>query len=49
MKKNRPGTLVTVLARPADRARRWPRLMFASTTTIGVRYRRCCATGSSGK
>jgi uncharacterized protein (TIGR00299 family) protein len=38
MKKNRPGTLVTVVARPDDRER-LSGLLFAETTTIGVRYR----------
>lgn len=37
MKKNRPGTLVTVLARPEDRDR-LAGILFAETTTIGVRY-----------
>ena len=37
MKKNRPGTLVTVLARPGDRET-LSALLFAETTTIGVRY-----------
>ncbi len=37
MKKNRPGTLVTVLARPDDRER-LAGVMFAHTTTIGIRY-----------
>ena len=37
MKKNRPGTLVTVVAKPADRER-LTGLLFAETTTIGVRY-----------
>jgi uncharacterized protein (TIGR00299 family) protein len=37
MKKNRPGTLVTVLARPEDRDR-LSGILFAETTTIGVRY-----------
>ncbi len=37
MKKNRPGTLVTVLARPEDRER-LSAILFAETTTIGVRY-----------
>ena len=37
MKKNRPGTLVTVLAQPADRER-LSGILFAETTTIGVRY-----------
>ena len=38
MKKNRPGTLVSVVARPADR-QRLTGILFAETTTIGVRYR----------
>jgi len=38
MKKNRPGTLVTVIARPDDR-QRLSTIMFSETTTIGVRYR----------
>ena len=38
MKKNRPGTLVTVVARPEDRSR-LTGILFAETTTIGVRYR----------
>ena len=38
MKKNRPGTLLTVLARPADAAR-LTEILFAETTTIGVRSR----------
>lgn len=37
MKKNRPGTLVTVLARPEDREK-LTGILFAETTTIGVRY-----------
>ena len=37
MKKNRPGTLVTVLARPEDREK-LSGILFADTTTIGVRY-----------
>ena len=37
MKKNRPGTLMTVVCRPADR-RRLADLVFRETTTIGVRY-----------
>ena len=37
MKKNRPGTLVTVLARPQDRER-LSAILFSETTTIGVRY-----------
>jgi len=36
MKKNRPGFLVRVLARPADRER-LARLLFAESTAIGVR------------
>ena len=37
MKKNRPGTLVTVLARP-ERREALDGVLFAETTTIGVRY-----------
>jgi pyridinium-3,5-bisthiocarboxylic acid mononucleotide nickel chelatase len=37
MKKNRPGTLVTVVARPEQREL-LTGLLFAETTTIGVRY-----------
>jgi pyridinium-3,5-bisthiocarboxylic acid mononucleotide nickel chelatase len=37
MKKNRPGTLVTVVARPEQREL-LSGLLFAETTTIGVRY-----------
>jgi uncharacterized protein (TIGR00299 family) protein len=37
MKKNRPGTLRTVVCRPADR-RTLADLVFRETTTIGVRY-----------
>ena len=37
MKKSRPGTLVTVLARPEDRET-LAGILFAETTTIGVRY-----------
>jgi uncharacterized protein (TIGR00299 family) protein len=38
MKKNRPGTLVTVLALPEDRDR-LSGILFRETTTIGLRYR----------
>jgi pyridinium-3,5-bisthiocarboxylic acid mononucleotide nickel chelatase len=38
MKKNRPGTLLTVIAAPADRDR-LTSLVFRETTSIGVRYR----------
>jgi uncharacterized protein (TIGR00299 family) protein len=38
MKKNRPGMLLTVLARPGD-ADRLARLIFAETSTLGVRIR----------
>jgi pyridinium-3,5-bisthiocarboxylic acid mononucleotide nickel chelatase len=38
MKKNRPGTLLTVLARP-DSRERLTAVVFQETTTIGVRYR----------
>jgi uncharacterized protein (TIGR00299 family) protein len=37
MKKNRPGTLVTLVARPEDREA-LTALLFRETTTIGVRY-----------
>jgi uncharacterized protein (DUF111 family) len=37
MKKNRPGTLVTIIARPRDRAA-VTEVMFKERTTIGVRY-----------
>lgn len=38
MKKNRPGTLLTVLCKPED-ASRLTELIFAETTTLGVRRR----------
>jgi pyridinium-3,5-bisthiocarboxylic acid mononucleotide nickel chelatase len=38
MKKNRAGALLTVLAKPAD-AGRLTKVMFAETTTLGVRRR----------
>jgi uncharacterized protein (TIGR00299 family) protein len=38
MKKNRPGTLLTVLARPEDAAK-LERIIFQETTTLGVRRR----------
>jgi uncharacterized protein (TIGR00299 family) protein len=38
MKKNRPGTLLTVLAKPGD-AERLAKLIFAETSTLGVRIR----------
>jgi hypothetical protein len=38
MKKNRPGVLLTVLAKPKD-ASRLAHLIFAETTTLGVRMR----------
>jgi uncharacterized protein (TIGR00299 family) protein len=38
MKKNRPGTLLTIVA-PPDRRERLTGLVFAETTSIGVRYR----------
>ncbi|MFB3853679.1 MAG: nickel pincer cofactor biosynthesis protein LarC [Vicinamibacterales bacterium] len=37
MKKNRPGTLVTVIARPDGRPS-LTRILFSETTTIGLRY-----------
>ena len=36
MKKNRPGTLLTVLCKPPDEAK-FQELIFAETTTLGVR------------
>ena len=38
MKKSRPGTLLTVLCKPAD-AERMTHIIFAETTTLGVRQR----------
>lgn len=38
MKKNRPGMLLTVLARPED-ASRLTKLVFGETTTLGIRMR----------
>src|SRR4029077_14690984 len=38
MKKNRPGTLLTVLCKPED-ASRLTQLVFSETTTLGVRWR----------
>ena len=38
MKKNRPGTLLTVLCRPQDSAK-LTKLIFSETTTLGVRQR----------
>jgi hypothetical protein len=37
MKKNRPGTLVTIVARPQDREP-LTAIVFRETTTIGLRY-----------
>jgi uncharacterized protein (TIGR00299 family) protein len=39
MKKNRPGTLLTVLCRPDD-AQKLTRMIFAETTSLGVRMRK---------
>lgn len=38
MKKNRPGTLLTVLCKPQD-ANRLTQLIFTETTTLGIRQR----------
>jgi pyridinium-3,5-bisthiocarboxylic acid mononucleotide nickel chelatase len=38
MKKNRPGTLLTILCKPEDAAR-LTRIVFTETTTLGVRQR----------
>ncbi len=43
MKKNRPGTLLTVIAAPADRER-LTAIIFRETTTIGVRHRESART-----
>ncbi len=40
MKKNRPGTILTCMCRPQDREK-FVRLIFAHTTTIGVRENVC--------
>jgi len=37
MKKNRPGTLLTVVARPDERSRMTD-IVFSETTTIGLRH-----------
>jgi uncharacterized protein (DUF111 family) len=41
MKKNRPGMLLTILCKPAD-ADKLTQLIFAETTTLGVRQRQEC-------
>jgi uncharacterized protein (TIGR00299 family) protein len=38
MKKNRPGTMITVLARPQD-SDKLSKLLFRETTTLGIRVR----------
>lgn len=38
MKKNRPGTLLTVLAKPED-THKLAQIIFSETTTLGVRHR----------
>jgi len=40
MKKNRPGTLITILCRPADTAR-MEQIMFRESTTFGIRRHNC--------
>ncbi|MBC8166050.1 MAG: DUF111 family protein, partial [Bryobacteraceae bacterium] len=37
MKKNRPGTILTIVARPEDREQ-LTNIVFAETTTLGVRF-----------
>jgi pyridinium-3,5-bisthiocarboxylic acid mononucleotide nickel chelatase len=39
MKKNRPGTLLTVLAKPEDR-KKMESILFQQTGTLGIRYRK---------
>ena len=43
MKKNRPGTLLTVLAKPEDR-QSMEAILFQHTGTLGIRYRRQART-----
>ena len=43
MKKNRPGTLLTVLAKPQDR-QSLEAILFQHTGTLGIRYRRQART-----
>jgi uncharacterized protein (DUF111 family) len=38
MKKNRPGTLLTILSKPGD-ADALAKIVFAETTTLGIRRR----------
>ena len=40
MKKNRPGTLITILCRPAD-STRMEQIMFRESTTFGIRRHNC--------
>ena len=37
MKKNRPGTLLRVICAAGETAKLWPPLVFAETTTLGLR------------
>jgi pyridinium-3,5-bisthiocarboxylic acid mononucleotide nickel chelatase len=39
MKKNRPGTMISVLCRPCD-CRAMQEILFAETSTFGIRYQR---------
>jgi uncharacterized protein (TIGR00299 family) protein len=43
MKKNRPGTLLTVISKPEDR-RLMESILFQQTGTLGIRYRRQART-----
>ena len=47
MKKNRPGTLLTVLCKPGD-ADKLTHLIFTETTTLGVRQQRGAFKKSAG-
>ena len=43
MKKNRPGTLLTVIAKPQDR-KAMETVLFQQTSTLGIRYRKQART-----
>ena len=48
MKKNRPGTLVTVMAAPGEREA-LASVLFIESTTIGVRYQRDAARAAGAR